>query len=105
MNNQYRLHIDIPLGTNETEAIASAKSIMEWHFKDKEAQEKIQMLTYDRTPLTEINYRLGHDEDRQRSNYLHMNENGHVNNKKSKIMLSVSIPGQTSFEWTSSSDC
>tara|TARA_Y100000004_G_scaffold163635_1_gene193169 strand:- start:125 stop:430 length:306 start_codon:yes stop_codon:yes gene_type:complete len=99
--NQYRLHIDIPLGTDEAEAIANAKSIMEWHFIDKEAREKIQTLTYDRTPLTEINYRLGHDDDRQRSNYLHINENGHVNNKKSKIMFLDSCPSnQTEFEWS-----
>ena len=98
--NQYRLHIDIPLGTDETEAIATAKSIMEWHFNDIEAREKIQTLTYDRTPLTEINYRLGHDDDRQRSNYLHINENGHVNNKKSKILLNTPCPDQIEFEWS-----
>ncbi len=40
--NQYRLHIDIPLGTTEEDAIANAKSIMLWHFNDKEAREKIQ---------------------------------------------------------------
>ena len=98
--NQYRLHIDIPLGENAEDAIANASSIMEFHFNDKEAKEKIQRLTYDRSPLTEINYRLGHDEDRQRSNYLDINENGHVNNKKSKIILSGDkINEQIKFEW------
>jgi hypothetical protein len=37
--------------------------------------------------IEEINYRLGHDDDRQKSNYLQKNENGHVNNKKSKIVV------------------
>ena len=99
--NQYRLHIDIPLGSNESDAISNAKTIMEEHFNSIDSREKIQSLTYDRTPLTEINYRLGHDEDRQRSNYLHINENGHVNNKKSKIMLLDSCPEhQKQFEWS-----
>ena len=61
--NQYRLHIDIPLGSNESDAISNAKTIMEEHFNSIDSREKIQSLTYDRTPLTEINYRLGHDED------------------------------------------
>ena len=34
-----------------------------------------------------INYRLGHDEDRQKSNYMRKNENGHVTNKKCHLML------------------
>lgn len=34
-----------------------------------------------------INYRLGNDEDRQKSNYLNINENGHASNKKSIIEL------------------
>ena len=37
--------------------------------------------------IEEINYRLGHDDDRQKSNYMMKNENGHVNNKKCKINL------------------
>ena len=37
--------------------------------------------------FTNINFRLGHDDDRQKSNYLIKNENGHVANKKSRIHL------------------
>jgi hypothetical protein len=37
--------------------------------------------------LDHINYRLGHDDDRQKSNYFVVNDSGHVNNKKSKIVL------------------
>ena len=33
----------------------------------------------------QMNYRLGHDEDRQKSNYLMKNEEGHVNNKKCRL--------------------
>ena len=47
----------------------------------------------ERTNIDQINYRLGHDDDRQKSNYFHKNENGHVNNKKSKITIpSVNLP-------------
>jgi hypothetical protein len=45
------------------------------------------MILIDRCNITEINYRLGHDDDRQKSNYFMKNENGHVNNKKCKIHL------------------
>jgi hypothetical protein len=37
--------------------------------------------------VEEINYRLGHDDDRQKSNYFLKDANGHVNNKKSKIVV------------------
>lgn len=80
----YRLQIDIPLGHDEESAIATAKSIMQWHFTDPEAKDKLRRLTRGAN-LTETNYRLGNDEDRQRSNYLDMNENGHVSTKKCRI--------------------
>jgi hypothetical protein len=41
----------------------------------------------DKVNIQEINYRLGHDDDRQKSNYFMKNENGHVSNKKCKIFL------------------
>jgi hypothetical protein len=41
--------------------------------------------------IDQINYRLGHDDDRQKSNYFMKDANGHVNNKKSKIILDNSI--------------
>jgi hypothetical protein len=37
--------------------------------------------------ISEVNYRLGHDEDRQKSNYLLKTPSGHVVNKKSRIEL------------------
>lgn len=78
----FRLHIDIPLNTNEATAAALSETI-------------VAMLVDNITPvvngnvLTEINYRLGHDDDRQKSNYLIKTESGHVANKKSRVVLVV----------------
>ena len=82
---QFRLHIDIPLGDNEEEAIKNAKSLIQWHFSDPEAREKIVNLA---NAVKQINYRLGHDEDRQKSNYLQKTDNGHVTNKKCRLNFS-----------------
>jgi hypothetical protein len=68
----FRLHIDIPLPYSEEEAIKMAKGI-------------IATLDPNKLEVICIHYRLGHDEDRQKSNYLDKNENGHVSNKKCKI--------------------
>ena len=93
----YRLHIDIPLGPNENDAIQQVEDLMHWHFADVDAQEKIKYLMGN---VEQINYRLGHDEDRQKSNYLDKNENGHVTNKKSRISLSDSADDtQEEFDW------
>ena len=81
----YRLHIDIPLGPNEDDAIQQVADLMKWHFEDKDAQEKIKYLMGN---VDTVNYRLGHDQDRQKSNYLTKNENGHVSNKKIRLTLS-----------------
>ena len=79
--NQYRLFIDIPLGTNEEKAISASHVIMSNFLSDEESFVNL-------TPkVEEVNYRLGYDEDRQRSNYLIKNENGHVSNKKSKRVI------------------
>jgi hypothetical protein len=75
----YRLHIDIPLSYTEDEAIAISKSIIRMLDIPHVMQEK---------GIEQINYRLGHDEDRQKSNYMLKNDNGHVNNKKCKISYS-----------------
>ena len=81
----YRLHIDIPLGLNEDDAIQQVKDLMKWHFEDEDIQEKIKYLVGN---IDTVNYRLGHDEDRQKSNYLTKNENGHVSNKKIRLTFS-----------------
>jgi hypothetical protein len=51
------------------------------------AEEETDSLILNAIGVEEINYRLGHDDDRQKSNYFQKNENGHVNNKKSKIVV------------------
>jgi hypothetical protein len=77
----YRLHIDIPIDACSVE----------------EAQEKTRQILAELSigegmqmgHLTEeINFRLGHDDDRQRSNYLEINSSGHCSSKKTKIRLS-----------------
>lgn len=73
----YRLHIDIPMPFNENDARDFSLAIVSMLNK-----EKITSMGID-----QINYRLGHDDDRQKSNYFMTNATGHVNNKKSKIVL------------------
>jgi len=84
----YRLHIDIPLNMTEEQAIIASQQIL-----GILAEEETDALILNAIGVEEINYRLGHDDDRQKSNYFHKNENGHVNNKKSKITIpSVNLP-------------
>jgi len=78
----YRLHIDIPLEMNEEEAKNVSISLLSIL-----AGEESDAVILNALGVKEINYRLGHDEDRQKSNYFTKNENGHVNNKKSKIVV------------------
>jgi hypothetical protein len=78
--SEYRLHIDIPLGSSEQEAIQKTQKLMDWLFLSESSVS--DMKNFD---VSQINYRLGYDDDRQRSNYLMKNENGHVSNKKCKI--------------------
>ena len=77
----YRLHIDIPLSGDEEDAIAAAKRIIN-AFSVANGEYNLSM--------EKLNYRLGHDEDRQKSNYLMKNEDGHVNNKKIRLTFDQS---------------
>lgn len=77
--SQYRLHIDVPLGSSEEEAIQKTQKLMNLLLLSENTKSDIQNLGID-----QINYRLGYDDDRQKSNYLIKNENGHVSNKKCK---------------------
>tara|TARA_R100001510_G_C7452414_1_gene76669 strand:- start:53 stop:304 length:252 start_codon:yes stop_codon:yes gene_type:complete len=81
---QFRLHIDIPLGTDETEATKKAEYYMNFCFSDDDARERLR----NNFKIEQVNYRLGHDEDRQKSNYLNKTESGHVTNKKIRLLLS-----------------
>jgi hypothetical protein len=75
----FRLHMDFPLTTDENGSIASTVAFL--NFLQTHKQELIDM------GFGDINYRLGNDHDRQKSNYLIRNENGHIANKKSRINL------------------
>ena len=74
----YRLHIDIPMPFTEEEARKASEFVVNL---------LVNRILIEKFNVTDINYRLGHDEDRQKSNYFMKNENGHVNNKKSKIVI------------------
>ena len=77
----YRLHIDIPLPLSEAEAIATTELVI----AALQSPQLLQGLQSRGVPS--INYRLGHDEDRQRSNYLQKTPSGHVTCHKSRIAV------------------
>ena len=83
----FRLHMDFPLTTDEHGSVASVAVLI--NFLQNHKQELIDM------GFGDINYRLGNDEDRQKSNYMIKNENGHVANKKSRIHL---LPPESEVE-------
>ena len=75
----FRLHMDFPLTTPESDSMDACNKFIA--FLDAHKEELIGM------GITDINYRLGNDHDRQKSNYMIRNENGHIANKKSRINL------------------
>lgn len=75
----FRLHMDFPLTTPESDSMNACNKFIAFLHTHKE--ELIGM------GITDINYRLGNDQDRQKSNYMIRNENGHIANKKSRINL------------------
>lgn len=77
----YRLHIDIPLPMSEVDAVTVTETVM----AVLQAPHLLTGLQSRGVPA--INYRLGHDEDRQRSNYLVKTPSGHVTNQKSRITI------------------
>jgi uncharacterized membrane protein YfhO len=80
----HRLHIDIPIDTNEEEAIYIAEAMI------STITQHVRLRSQINPQITGMNYRLGHDEDRQKSNYLMKDENGHVNNKKNRLTFTES---------------
>ena len=78
----FRLHIDIPLSRTEQEAAQTAQAIIA--LLEHKVHPSRNVFAVD-----VINYRLGNDRDRQKSNYLIKNDNGHVANKKLKINLTT----------------
>jgi hypothetical protein len=94
--SQYRLHIDIPMPFGEEDAIKKSNMIIELFCKTN----LISSLGIDH-----LNYRLGHDDDRQKSNYMMKNENGHVNNKKSKISFETLQGADANNQMFRTTDC
>jgi len=82
--NEYRLHIDIPLGMDEKKAIYKSKLLIQEFLNSHRGN--LDFLN-EKYKIDQFNYRLGYDEDRQKSNYLDKNENDHVSNKKTKVSL------------------
>jgi len=80
----YRLHIDIPLGEDEDKAVYKTKLLIQEFLTSHRGSMHHLNEKYD---VEKLNYRLGHDDDRQKSNYLDKNENGHCSNKKTKISI------------------
>lgn len=79
----FRLHIDIPLGTDEADALRTAKAIIE-------AMEVQDLLRIHNTFLTcehILQYRVSNDDDRRMNNYLDKDEQGHVSGKKIKVEM------------------
>lgn len=74
----FRFYIDIPLNMTEQDAITKC-------------QELISLLQTFKNSVPELGYRLGHDDDRQKSNYLVKTVNGHVTQKKCKLSFEPPI--------------
>jgi len=74
----FRLHIDIPLPLDESGAAALTREVVD-------AMLAAVATRLCEAGISEFNYRLGHDEDRQKSNYLLKTASGHVVNKKSRV--------------------
>lgn len=77
----FRLHIDVPFDPSwdEDKCRNAAEKIMEVFGID------VDDGFYLHCGVDQINYRLGNDEDRQKSNYFRKTDNGHVSTKKCTI--------------------
>ena len=83
----FRLHIDIPFPSSATEeqCIDASRRMIGMFANNMDVE--ISRFYGSVCGVEEINYRLGHDDDRQKSNYLDKNQNGHVSNKKLTIVF------------------
>ena len=77
----FRIHIDIPIeGATIEEAQKAARETLTTLGLSKDSPSPSLTGTGMR-----VNYRLGHDDDRQRSNYLDMDARGHCSHRKSFV--------------------
>ncbi len=86
MNDKYRLFVDIPFvtGASQEECIRVAKQLIQSMKSGIESGSYEGICDLASTDL-KLNFRLGNDADRNKSNYLNINENGHVSTKKSTL--------------------
>lgn len=77
----YRLHIDIAMPLSEAEALVVSQTVI----AALQSPHLLEELRSREVPS--INYRLGHDEDRGKSNYFLKTPSGHVTNKKSRVAI------------------
>ena len=77
----FRLHIDIPLDCSEEDAAKASQLVIDrvCNVLGIAPVEHVQ----------KVQYRLGNDEDRQNKNYLIKDENNHVANRKSQVVMSA----------------
>lgn len=74
----YRLHIDIPLGTNERSlAVAFVEKFMGL----------VSTMFSPKKYGIQVGYRLGHDNDSNKKNHLRLDENGHVGTTKDYLEI------------------
>jgi hypothetical protein len=78
----FRLHIDLQIDANETDALRISQDILNFCFDNHQARELLE-----KNNIKTVNYRLGHDDDRQKSNYFIKSPSGHVANKKCRIVV------------------
>lgn len=99
----YRLHIDIPLDHDlETAKRIGVDVIQDLLRGRAESVVKLSILPEPPTityKVDQINYRLGNDEDRQKSNYYIMDSNGHVTHKKCVHTFSNDVVPQPRMDW------
>jgi hypothetical protein len=78
----FRLHIDLQIEANEADALRISQEILNFAFDNHQSLELLE-----KHGIKTVNYRLGHDDDRQKSNYFIKTSSGHVANKKSRIIV------------------
>lgn len=81
----FRLFIDIPISAINTEhAVEQAQALVNKMILAHDIQQHFKSAN-----IEQVNYRLGHDEDRQKSNYFMIDDKGHCSTKKTKVTIAL----------------
>lgn len=78
----FRLHVDMQVEGDETSALRTCQEILNFAFDNHQSRKLLED-----NKIKTVNYRLGHDDDRQKSNYFIKTPSGHVGNKKCRIIV------------------